>query len=129
MTDRGIYNTYVIDTDYTTWLLLLHCSDPQPNKKYLSAFVFSRKPVLDKMTIAYLVEKLGGYTIELEYLFPVNQTECLSDLEREAMILESQAKERENDQVATTVDKDSKEEYEDEDLSGQVNPPIHEDDL
>jgi len=28
------------------------------------------------MTIAYLKEKVGFYDVDLEYLFPVNQTNC-----------------------------------------------------
>jgi hypothetical protein len=74
--DQGIYNTDVIDTDYSNWLLLLHCSDPEPNKKFLSSFVLSRTPNLDKMTTDYLKEKVGFYDVDLSYLFFVNQTNC-----------------------------------------------------
>lgn len=72
----GIYNTDVIDTDYDNWLVLLHCSDLESDKKFLSSFVLSRTAYLDKMTTDYLREKIGYYSVELDYLFPVNQTHC-----------------------------------------------------
>ena len=77
--DRGIYNTDVVDTDYDNWLLLLHCSDPEPNQKFLSTFVLSRSPSLDKTTLDYLREKVGYYDVDLNYLFPVNQTHCIDN--------------------------------------------------
>jgi hypothetical protein len=74
--DKGIYSTDVVDTDYENWLILLHCSDPESQKKFLSTFVFSRSPTMDKMTVEYLRDKISFYDVELEYLFPVNQTNC-----------------------------------------------------
>jgi len=34
------------------------------------------------VTVNYLKEKIGLYAIELEYLFPVNQTRCLGENEQ-----------------------------------------------
>lgn len=77
--DKGAYNTDVIDTDYVSWLILLHCSDPESEKKFLSTFVLSRAPYIDKMTTDYLREKIGQYKVPMEYLFPVNQTFCFGE--------------------------------------------------
>jgi len=79
--DKGVYNTDVIDTDYTNWLIILHCADSESEKKFLSTFVLSRNPRLDKLTTAYLREKIGQYDVHLEYLFPVNQTSCFGEEE------------------------------------------------
>ncbi|CAL8127325.1 unnamed protein product [Orchesella dallaii] len=76
---KGVYNTDVIDTDYTTWLILLHCSDPESEKKFLSTFVLSRTAYIDKLTTDYLREKIGHYNVPMEYLFGVNQTFCFGE--------------------------------------------------
>lgn len=78
-TDKGVYNTDVIDTDYTSWLILLHCSDPESEKKFLSTFVLSRTAYIDRTTTEYLREKIGQYKVPMEYLFPVNQTYCFGE--------------------------------------------------
>lgn len=75
-TDKGVYNTDVIDTDHSSWLILLHCSDPESEKKFLSTFILSRTPYMDKLQMDYLREKVAAYGVNLEYLFPVNQTFC-----------------------------------------------------
>lgn len=33
--DEGIYNTYVLDSDYTSWALLLHCAEKSKVPRYL----------------------------------------------------------------------------------------------
>jgi hypothetical protein len=68
-----------VDTDHSSWLILLHCSDPEAEKKFLSTFVLSRVPYVDKLTTEYLREKISAYDIDLEYLFPVNQTFCFGE--------------------------------------------------
>lgn len=74
-----MYNTDVIDTDYTSWLILLHCSDPESEKKFLSTFVLSRTAYIDRTTTEYLREKIGNYNVPMEYLFSVNQTFCFGE--------------------------------------------------
>ncbi|KPJ02409.1 hypothetical protein RR46_08206 [Papilio xuthus] len=58
LTYDGIYNTYVLDTEYKTWALLLHCAEQREGARYLSAFVLSRKTTLPKNVMAYLRDKL-----------------------------------------------------------------------
>lgn len=77
--DKGVYNTDVIDTDYSSWLILLHCSDPESEKKFLSTFVLSRTAYIDRLVTEYLREKIGHYNVPMEYLFPVNQTFCFGE--------------------------------------------------
>jgi hypothetical protein len=36
-------------------------------------------PYVDKLTTEYLREKISAYDIDLEYLFPVNQTFCFGE--------------------------------------------------
>lgn len=69
----------MIDTDYTSWLILLHCSDPESEKKFLSTFVLSRTAYIDRTTTEYLREKIGNYNVPMEYLFSVNQTFCFGE--------------------------------------------------
>ncbi|CAG7716857.1 unnamed protein product [Allacma fusca] len=78
---KGVYNTDVVDTDYDNWLLLLHCSDTDSSKKFLSTFILGRQPQLDVMTTNYLRDKAGQFQVDLEYLFPVNQTRCVENKE------------------------------------------------
>ncbi|KAG6458042.1 hypothetical protein O3G_MSEX010630 [Manduca sexta] len=54
----GIYNTYVLDTEYKTWALLLHCAEKTEAERYLTAFVLSRTTSLPKNVMAYLRDKL-----------------------------------------------------------------------
>ena len=77
--DTGVYNTDVVDTDHDNWLLLLHCSDPESSKKFLSTFILGRSSHLDETMINYLREKVSQFDVDLDYLFPVNQTHCLSN--------------------------------------------------
>lgn len=58
ISDDGIYNTYILDTEYKTWALLLHCAEQNVGARYLSAFVLSRKSILPKNVMAYLRDKL-----------------------------------------------------------------------
>jgi hypothetical protein len=41
-----IYNTYVIDTDYKNFALIMHCAEKYKEPRYLSALLMSRKPEL-----------------------------------------------------------------------------------
>lgn len=76
MTDEGVYNTYVLDSDYKSWALLLHCAEKSKSPRYLSSFVMSRQPILARNVVTYLREKLPRYDIDLAYMFPMSQTNC-----------------------------------------------------
>ncbi|XP_002067249.3 uncharacterized protein LOC6644630 [Drosophila willistoni] len=73
---KGIYNTYVIDTDYTSWALIMHCAEKEKHPRYLSALLLSRQPTLGENYITYLREKLIPYHIDLSFMFPINQSSC-----------------------------------------------------
>ncbi|CAH0553281.1 unnamed protein product [Brassicogethes aeneus] len=75
-TYEGIYNTYVLDSDYTSWSLLLHCAEKSKVPRYLSSFIMSREPVLGRNVISYLKDKLPRYDIDLHYMFEMNQVDC-----------------------------------------------------
>lgn len=45
--DEGIYNTYVIDTDYREWALIMHCAEKPKSNHYLSALMLSRTPTVN----------------------------------------------------------------------------------
>ncbi|KAI8420755.1 hypothetical protein MSG28_007969 [Choristoneura fumiferana] len=72
----GVYNTYVLDTEYKTWALLLHCAEQREGARYLSAFVLSRKTTLPKNVMAYLRDKLPRYDIDMKYVFPIPHDNC-----------------------------------------------------
>ncbi|CAH1981051.1 unnamed protein product [Acanthoscelides obtectus] len=75
-TYEGIYNTYVLDSDYTSWCLLLHCAEKKKVPRYLSSFIMSREPTLGVNVISYLREKLPKYDIDLSYVFLMQQDDC-----------------------------------------------------
>lgn len=54
LADEGIYNTYVIDTDYKTWALIMHCAEKAKSPKYLSALLLARTPKLPINAINFL---------------------------------------------------------------------------
>lgn len=56
--DEGVYNTYVLDSDYKSWALLMHCAEQSKSPRYLSSFIMSREPSLGVNVISYLREKL-----------------------------------------------------------------------
>ena len=56
--DEGVYNTYVIDSDYKSWALLMHCAEKSKSPRYLSSFIMSREASLGANVISYLREKL-----------------------------------------------------------------------
>jgi apolipoprotein D and lipocalin family protein len=72
-----VYNTYVLDTNYDEWLLLLHCAEKKLTPRYLSSIIMSRssKP-LKPAVLSYLRDKLARYNVPLEYVFPVRQDNC-----------------------------------------------------
>lgn len=61
LADEGIYNTYVLDTDYQNWGLIMHCAEKKKHPRYLSALLLSRKPTLGDNVIAFL-----RYTYDIE---------------------------------------------------------------
>ncbi|XP_069669046.1 apolipoprotein D [Periplaneta americana] len=73
---EGVYNTYVLDSDYKSWALLLHCAEKSKSPRYLSSFIMSRKPALAPNVVSYLREKLPRYDIDLAYMFPMTQSNC-----------------------------------------------------
>ncbi|CAH3994274.1 unnamed protein product [Pieris brassicae] len=72
----GIYNTYVLDTEYKTWALLLHCAEQREGTRYLTAFVLSRTTGLPKNVMAYLRDKLPRYDVDINYVFPIPHKDC-----------------------------------------------------
>jgi apolipoprotein D and lipocalin family protein len=78
VSDEGVYNTYVLDTDYTSWLLLLHCAEKTGSPRYLSSLLMRRseEEPLTENVIAYLRDKLQRYKVSLEYMFPMPQQAC-----------------------------------------------------
>ncbi|XP_023713684.1 apolipoprotein D [Cryptotermes secundus] len=82
-TYEGVYNTYVLDSDYKSWALLLHCAEKSKSPRYLSSFIMSRQPILAPNVVTYLREKLPRYDIDLAYMFPMTQTNC-SNTNRES---------------------------------------------
>uniref|UniRef100_A0A1B0A085 VDE lipocalin domain-containing protein n=1 Tax=Glossina pallidipes TaxID=7398 RepID=A0A1B0A085_GLOPL len=74
--DEGIYNTYVLDTDYKAWGLIMHCAEKKKHPRYLSALLLSREPQLGDNVINFLREKLPRYDIDLSFMFPINQSAC-----------------------------------------------------
>ncbi|XP_065353482.1 uncharacterized protein Karl [Cloeon dipterum] len=74
---EGVYNTYVLDTDYKEWLLLLHCAEKKQTPRYLSSIIMSRSPEpLGPAVLSYLRDKLVRYDVPLEFVFPVEQEDC-----------------------------------------------------
>ncbi|CAK9813287.1 Apolipoprotein D [Anthophora plagiata] len=73
---EGVYNTYVLDSDYSSWALLMHCAEQSKSPRYLSSFIMSREPNLGANVISYLREKLPKYDIDLEYMFSMDQNQC-----------------------------------------------------
>ncbi|XP_030756855.1 uncharacterized protein LOC115882757 [Sitophilus oryzae] len=75
-TYEGVYNTYVLDSDYISWALLLHCAEKSKVPRYLSSFIMSREPTLGINVISYLRDKLPRYDIDLSYMFNMTQHDC-----------------------------------------------------
>ncbi|XP_014225625.1 apolipoprotein D [Trichogramma pretiosum] len=73
---EGVYNTYILDSDYQSWALLMHCAEKSKTPRYLSSFIMSRKTNLTNNVITYLREKLPRYNIDLEYMFSMDQSNC-----------------------------------------------------
>lgn len=59
--DEGVYNTYILDSDYKSWALLMHCAEKSKSPRYLSSFIMSRERTLGPNVISYLREKLPRY--------------------------------------------------------------------
>ncbi|XP_014217063.1 apolipoprotein D [Copidosoma floridanum] len=75
---EGVYNTYVLDSDYKSWALLMHCAEKDKSLRYLSSFIMSRESELPNNVVTYLREKLPRYDIDLDYMFPMDQANCTS---------------------------------------------------
>uniref|UniRef100_A0A8D8C4Q4 Apolipoprotein D n=1 Tax=Culex pipiens TaxID=7175 RepID=A0A8D8C4Q4_CULPI len=75
-TYEEIYNTYVIDTDYKSWGLIMHCAEKTKAQKYLSALMLSRTPDLTPNVVNFLREKLPRYDIDLGTMFGIPQSNC-----------------------------------------------------
>lgn len=69
----GFYDTYVIDIEYDSWLLLLHCAEKENKPRYLFGFIMSRSSAINITIVSYLKEKLGKYNIDLENVYDINQ--------------------------------------------------------
>lgn len=65
-TDEGVYNTYVLDSDYKSWALLMHCAEQSKTPRYLSSFIMSRQSSLGANVISYLREKLPRWITETQ---------------------------------------------------------------
>lgn len=52
--DEGVYNTYIIDTDYREWALIMHCAEKPKSNRYLSALMLSRTPTIGVNVINFL---------------------------------------------------------------------------
>lgn len=101
--DEGVYNTYIIDTDYREWALVMHCAEKPKSNRYLSALMLSRTPTIGINVINFLRfecfnpssifshmqnfilifqfryifrEKLPQYDIDVSFMFPINQENC-----------------------------------------------------
>lgn len=74
--DEGKYNTYIIDTDYDGWALLMHCAEKNRHSRYLSALMMSRTPTVGHNVKAFLREKLPKYDIDLDFFFEVRHDNC-----------------------------------------------------
>lgn len=53
-TDEGIYNTYILDTDYKSWALIMHCAEKAKSTRYLSALLLSRERKIGINVVNYL---------------------------------------------------------------------------
>jgi len=62
-----VYNTYVLDSDYKSWALLMHCAEKSKSSRYLSSFIMSREANLGANVISYLREKLPRYICSRRY--------------------------------------------------------------
>uniref|UniRef100_A0A182Q0S1 VDE lipocalin domain-containing protein n=1 Tax=Anopheles farauti TaxID=69004 RepID=A0A182Q0S1_9DIPT len=75
-----VYNTYVIDTDYRSWALIMHCAEKTKSERYLSALMLAREQTLGLNVINFLRymirEKLPQYDINVENMYPIPQDNC-----------------------------------------------------
>lgn len=78
--DEGVYNTYVIDTDYENWALIMHCAEKKKFPRYLSALMMSRSQTIGNNVKAFLREKLPKYNIDLDFFFEVNHVDCVGGI-------------------------------------------------
>lgn len=78
--DEGVYNTYVIDTDYDNWALIMHCAEKKKFPRYLSALMMSRSQTLGNNVKVFLREKLPNYNIDLDFFFDVKHDDCIGGI-------------------------------------------------
>lgn len=74
--DEGVYNTYIIDSDYDNWALLMHCAEKKKSSRYISALMMSRTTTLGYNVKAFLREKLPKYNIDVDFMFEVRHDDC-----------------------------------------------------
>ncbi|XP_017029127.1 uncharacterized protein Karl [Drosophila kikkawai] len=72
---EGVYNTYVLDTDYDTWGLVMHCAEKKKHPRYLSALLLARKTSLADNEISFLRGKLPQ-DIDKSFMFDIGQGSC-----------------------------------------------------
>ncbi|EDV44587.1 uncharacterized protein Dana_GF20434 [Drosophila ananassae] len=72
---EGVYNTYVLDTDYDNWGLVMHCAEKKKHPRYLSALLLARKTELAPNEITFLREKLPQ-DIDKSFMFNIGQGSC-----------------------------------------------------
>ncbi|XP_014243737.1 apolipoprotein D-like [Cimex lectularius] len=73
---EGIYNTYVLDCNDSSWSLLLHCAEKRKSPRYLTSLLLSRNTTLPQGVISFLRDKLPRYDINLDYMFDMTQSNC-----------------------------------------------------
>ncbi|XP_055371080.1 uncharacterized protein LOC129605384 [Condylostylus longicornis] len=76
---EGVYNTYVIDTDYESWSLIMHCAEKSKSPRYLSALLLSREPSVATNVASFLRDKLPQYDIDLSFMFDIRQDEDMCE--------------------------------------------------
>lgn len=76
LSDEGVYNTYVIDTDYENWALMMHCAEKKKHQRYLSALMLSRSESIGYNVKVFLREKLPKYNIDIDFFFDVRHDKC-----------------------------------------------------
>ncbi|KAG8237146.1 hypothetical protein J437_LFUL011194 [Ladona fulva] len=97
----GIYDTFVVDAEASSWALLVHCArndaiqplhSPMHNvigtgqartRRFISAFILSRQSELAPGALAYLRDKLPPFGVDLEYVSNVEQKGCVGEERRE----------------------------------------------
>lgn len=102
--DEGVYNTYIIDTDYENWSLLMHCAEKKKYPRYLSALMMSRKATLGYNVKAFLREKLPKYNIDVDFMFEVRHDNCKNGITSMKDYYELVLKKKEGDDSMSPIE-------------------------